>query len=214
MRCCSNKNDRPDGWRQFIACFLAVSLAPLATGCDTMRDSTMTGRLWDAGGINRCLPAPTPNLKLYRTPDDKDVLVTYDELREKNDSIRRRAFFFQPNVRRLEDHKRPKFVSPDKVRELELVPVAEFGNTNAPAEEVVFSKTSADGQAFTLIWFGADLGPYALPVYVDRGSEVRRALLTPLTTTGDVIVAVVVVALVAGAIARYGYACSAATDHR
>jgi hypothetical protein len=214
MRCCANKNDRPDGWRQFIACFLTASLAPLAAGCDTMRDSTMTGRLWDAGGVNRCLPAPTPNLKLYRTPDDQDVLVTYDELLEKNDSIRRRAFFFKPNVRRLEDHKRPKFVNPEKVMKLKLVPVLESGNTNSPAGEVVFAKISADSQAFTLIWFGSDLGPYALPAYVDRGSEVRRALLTPLTTTGDVIVAVVAVAVVAGAIAGYSYACGAATSHR
>src|SRR6185312_6243618 len=127
MRCCANKNDRPDAWRQIIACLLSASLTPLATGCDTMRDSTMTGRLWDAGGVNRCLPAPTPNLKLYRTQDDKDVLVTYDELREKNDSIRRRAFFFKPNIRRLEDRKRPKFVNPDKVMKLKLVPVARFG---------------------------------------------------------------------------------------
>ncbi|HXT41685.1 MAG TPA: hypothetical protein VN887_16885, partial [Candidatus Angelobacter sp.] len=198
----------------FIACFLTASLAPLATGCDTMRDSTMTGRLWDAGGVNRCLPAPTPNLKLYRTQDDKDVLVTYDELREKNDSIRRRAFFFKPNIRRLEDRKRPKFVSPDKVMELKLVPVAGFGDTNAPTGEVVFANISGDSQDFTLVWFGAELGPYTLPVYVDRGSQFRRVLLTPLTTTGDVIVAVAVVAVVAGAIAGYSYACSATANHR
>jgi len=210
MKRCANQNDRPGVWRQFIACFLAASLAPLATGCD----STMTGRLWDAGGVNRCLPAPTPNLKLYRTPDDKDVLVTYDELREKNDSIRRRAFFFKPNIRRLEDRKRPKFVNPDKVMKLKLVPVARFGDTNAPTGEVVFASISGDSQDFTLVWFGDELGPYALPVYVDRGSEFRRVLLTPLTTTGDVIVGVVVVAVVAGAIAGYSYACSAAANHR
>ena len=55
------------------------------------------------------------------------------------------------------------------------------------------------------MWFGTDLGPYALPVYVDRSSEVRRALLTPLTAMGDVIVVVVVVAVVAGVIFAYGY---------
>ncbi|PYJ84469.1 MAG: hypothetical protein DME22_12745 [Verrucomicrobia bacterium] len=207
------KNGEPDRSRQFIGCLLVVTLMPLATGCDTMRDSTLTGRLWDDGGVNHCLPAPQPNPKLYRTPDDKDVLVTYDELREKNDSIRRRAFFFQPNVRRLEAHKRPKFVSPDKVVELKLIRVSEAGNTNAPVEEVIFAKISADNQAFTLIWFGTDLGPYALPVYEDRGSEVRRALLTPLATMGDVIVVVVVVAVVAGAIVGYGYAAGQTCHH-
>ena len=199
------RSDESDRWRPFTACLLVVALSPLATGCDTLRDSTITGRLWDAGGVNRCLPAPTPNLKLYRTPDSRDVLVTYDELLEKSDSIRRRAFFLKPNVRRLEDHKRPKFISPAKVMELSLVPVAEAGSANPPDGEVIFAKISGDNQEFTLMWFGTDLGPYALPVYVDRTSEVRRALLTPLTAMGDVIVVVVVVAVVAGVIFAYGY---------
>src|SRR2546430_17719441 len=116
------KDHEADRSRQFIACMLIVSLTPLATGCDTMRDSTLTGRLWDPGEVNRCLPAPKPNLKLYRIADNKDVLVTYDELRERNNSVHRRAFFFTANVHRLEDRKRPKFVSPDKVVELKFVP--------------------------------------------------------------------------------------------
>jgi len=52
-----------------------------------------------------------------------------------------------------------------------------------------------------------------LPVYEDRGSEVRRALLTPLATMGDVIVVVVVVAVVAGAIVGYGYAAGQTCHH-
>ncbi|PYK62695.1 MAG: hypothetical protein DME21_05465 [Verrucomicrobia bacterium] len=203
----------PDRSRQFIGCLLVVTLMPLASGCDTMRDSTLTGRLWDAGGLNHCLPAPKPNLKLYRTPDSKDVLVTYDELRERNDSIRRRAFFFKPNVRRLEDRKRPKFISAEKVLELKLVPVAEAGKTNAPVGEVIFARITVDNQEFTLTWFGTDLGPYALPVYVDRSSEFRRALLTPLATTGDVIVVVLVVGAVAGAIVAYSYAAGQTCHH-
>src|SRR5256885_2941168 len=47
---------------------------------------------------------------------------------------------------------------------------------------------------YTTLFRSAELGPYALPVYVDRGSEIRRALLTPLATLGDVIVVVVIVA--------------------
>ena len=62
-----------------------------------------------------------------------------------------------------------------------------------------------DNQEFTLTWFGTDLGPYALPVYVDRSSEFRRALLTPLAATGDVIVVVLVVGAVAGAIVVYSF---------
>ena len=193
---------------QFVGSVLAVCLPLLSTGCDTVRDSSMTGRLWDAGGVNRCLPAPKPNAKLYWTAARQDVLVTYDELREKNDSIRRRAFFFKPNVRRLEDRKKPRFVEPAKIVDLSLVQIPEVGGTNASPQETILVKLSDDGQEFTLLWSGTDLGPYALPVYLDRGSETKRFLLTPLTATGDFIVVVVVVGVVAGVVLGYSYAGS------
>jgi len=193
---------------QFVGSVLAVCLPLLSTGCDTVRDSSMTGRLWDAGGVNRCLPAPKPNAKLYWTADHQDVLVIYDELREKNDSIRRRAFFFKPNVRRLEDRKKPRFVESANILEPSLVQIPEVGSTNASPQETILVKLSDDGQEFTLLWSGTDLGPYALPVYLDRGSETKRFLLTPLTATGDFIVVVVVVAVVAGALLAYSYAGS------
>ena len=154
------------------------------------------------------MPALKPNAKLYWVADRQDVLVTYDELREKNDSIQRQAFFFKPNVRRLEDRKKPKFVEPARIVELSLAPIPEVGSTNASPQETIFVKLSEDGQEFTLLWSGSDLGPYALPVYLDRGSQTKRFLLTPLTATGDFIVVVVVVAAVVGAVAAYSYVCS------
>src|SRR5882672_8011771 len=87
--------------RSLITGVFVSSLATFTTGCDTMHDYTVTGHLWDVGGVNRCMPASSPNLKLYRRSDNQDVLVTYDELREKNDKTRSRAFFFQTNVDRL-----------------------------------------------------------------------------------------------------------------
>jgi hypothetical protein len=208
------KNENPpDVLRQVIAWLLIVALTPLAAGCDTMRDSTMTGRWWDAA-VNRCLPAPKPNLKLYRTLDRDDVLVTYDELREKDDSIRRQAFFVKPNVRKLEEGKRPKFISPAKVAALKLIPVAEAGNTNPPASEIVWVKISEDSQEFTLVWHGADLGPYALPVYADRGSAVRRAVFTPISGAGDLIVVVVIVGLAVGVVFLYFYAAGQSSSNR
>src|SRR6266487_631001 len=185
---------------QFVGTILAAGLPVLSTGCDTVRDSSMTGRLWDAGGVNRCLPAPKPGAKLYWIADHQDVLVTYDELREKTDSIRQRAFFFKANVRRLEDRKKPRFVEPAKIVELSLVQIPAVGGTNASPKEIILVKLSDDGQEFTLLWSGTELGPYALPAYLDRGSETKRFLLTPLTVTGDFIVVVVVVAVAAGAV--------------
>jgi hypothetical protein len=192
----------------FVATFLALCVPLLSTGCDTMRDSSMTGRLWDADGLNRCLPAPKPNAKLYWVADHQDVLVTYDELREKTDFIQRRAFFFKPNVRRLEDRKKPRFVEPAKIFQLSLAQIPAVGSTNASPQEIIFVKLSEDGQEFTLLWSGTELGPYPLPVYLDRGSQARRVLMTPLTATGDFIVVVAVVAVAVGAVAAYSYACS------
>ena len=203
----------PDRLRQFIAWLLIVSLTPLANGCHTMRDSTMTGRWWDAA-VNRCLPAPKPNLKLYRALDRDDVLVTYDELREKDDSIRRRAFFLKPNLRMLEERKRPKFISPAKMAALKLIPVSKAGNTIPPASEMVWVKISEDSQEFTLVWHGADLGPYVLPVYVDRGSALRRAVVTPITGAGDVVVVVIIVGLAVGVIFLYFYAAGQNSSNR
>src|SRR5437667_8743495 len=200
-------NQRTARLNQFLGSVLAVCLPLLSTGCDTVRDSSMTGRLWDAGGVNSCLPAPKPNAKLYLTADRQDVLVTYDELREKNDAIRRRAFYFKPNVRRLEDRKKPRFVEPAKIVDLTLVQIPEVG-TNASPQETILVKLSDDGQEFTLLWSGIALGTHALPVYLDRGSETKRFLLTPLTAAGDFIVVVVVVAAAAGAFFAYGYASS------
>ena len=193
---------------QFVGTILAVCLPLLSTGCDTVRDSSMTGGLWDDGGVNRCLPAPKPSAKLYWIADHQDVLVTYDELREKNDSIQRRAFFFKPNLRRLEDRRKPRFVEPAKVVELNLAPIPEVSSTNASPQDTILVKLSDDGQEFTLFWSGTDFGPYALPVYLDRGSETKRFLLTPLTATGDVIVVVLVVAVAVGAVFAYSYAAA------
>src|SRR5437016_3916645 len=204
-------NQRTARLNQFLGSVLAVCLPLLSTGCDTVRDSSMTGRLWDEGGVNRCLPAPKPNAKLYLTADRQDVLVTYDELREKNDAIRRRAFYFKPNVRRLEDRKKPRFADPAKIVDLSLVQIPEVG-TSASPQETILVKLSDDGQEFTLLWSGTDLGPYALPAYLDRGSETKRFLLTPLTAAGDFILVVVVVAVVAGAVGAYAHVAS--SSHR
>jgi hypothetical protein len=203
-----SRRNQSNGSQRFVAGLLIVCLTILSTGCESVRDSSITGRLWDAGGVNRCLPAPQSSVRLYRTSDNQDVLVSYDELREKDDSIRRRAFFFKANVRRLEDGKRPKFVSPARIVELKLTQVPEVADASTPGDPVIVATVSNDGQAFTLHWAGTQLGPYDLPVYVDRGSGFRRVLLTPLTAAGDVIVVVVVVAVVAGVVVAYFYAAN------
>jgi hypothetical protein len=191
--------------REFTAATLVVSLTWLTAGCGTVGDSSLTGRLWESSGRNRCLPASHPNLKLYRAVDRDDVLVTYDELRETNDSTRRRAFFFKPKVRRLEQRKKPRFIRLDKMGVLNLLPVPEAGQTNAPIGEVVFVRVSGEGREFTLVWHGSEIGPYVLPTYLDNGGRAKRMLLTPLANLGDAAMVVIAIAVVAGVVVGYGY---------
>jgi hypothetical protein len=193
-------------WQAVVTNALIVALLHLTTGCDTMRDETMTGKLWDEGQKNYYAPAPHPNAALYRTADSRDVLVTYDELREANDAIHRRAYFLLPNLRRLEDNQKPKFVDPAKIVSLNLSPVPDAGRTNEMPQETIFVRWSDDGQEFRLLWGGKELGPYLLPLYVDRRSEARRTFLTPFTSGGDLLVALVYVGVIAAGVVGYAYA--------
>lgn len=181
-------------------------LTLLTSGCSTIRDSTLTGRLWESRSL--CVPSAEPDVKVYRRPDNSDVLITYDELRERNDEIRRRAFFFKPNLKRLEQHRKPQFVVLAVVDEMKLIPVILVTN-NIPPPEPIVARLSPASQSFTLVWDGKEHGPYDLPVYVDEASETERALLTPLMVTGDIIIAVAIVAGIAGLVVLYAYASSA-----
>jgi len=86
-----NRHNKSSESQRFVAGLLIVCLTIVSTGCESVRESSITGRFWDGGGANRYLPAPQSNVRFYRTSDSHEVLVTYDELREKDDSIRRRA---------------------------------------------------------------------------------------------------------------------------
>jgi len=66
-----------------ISCLLVVCLVPWMTGCEGL-----TGQLWSGDyGDDHRHAAPEPDLKLSQTPDRKDVLVQYDEMRSKDAKI-------------------------------------------------------------------------------------------------------------------------------
>ena len=44
---------------------LIPCLVCFTTGCESIRDNTLTGKLWDEIGMNRCVPAPNPNLRFF-----------------------------------------------------------------------------------------------------------------------------------------------------
>jgi hypothetical protein len=187
---------------------LISCLALVTTGCESVRDASLTGRLWTGSPLN--VPAPEPNAKFFRRTDNRDVLVTYDELCERKDKIRRRAFFFQANLERLEQHKKPRFVNPNLASEMNLVLLTVVTNA-IPAPEPILTRLSPDLRSFTLVRDGKEYGPFDLPVYVDASGWTERVLLTPLAVTGDVVIAAAIIAVAGGVVVLYAYASGCAT---
>jgi hypothetical protein len=143
---------------------------------------------------------------IFRRPDNRDVLVTYDELRERNDAIRRRAFFLKGNIRKLEEGEKPRFVALAVIQKLNLIPVVECPAGIAPPADVICAVASAAGSEFTVFQAGRELGSYHLPVYLDRTGSAERLALTPLTVTGDIMIAAAVIAVVGGLVILWAYA--------
>ena len=201
------RNSQRSWLHQLTTGALIPCLALLTIGCESVRDASLTGRLWAGSPLNA--PAPEPNVKFFRRPDNRDVLVTYDELRERKDKIRRRAFFFQANLERLEQHKKPRFVNPNLASGTNLIPLTVVTNA-IPAPEPILARFSPASRSFTLVRDGKEYGPFDLPVYGDAGWT-GRVLLTPLAVTGDVVIAAAIIAVAGGIVVLYAYASGCAT---
>src|SRR5581483_11000751 len=99
---------------RMTAWLVIVCLVPYLTGCEDLADHSLTGRLWssDLATVDVNTPAPYPHLELSAARDQKDYLVQYDEYRDKDATIRRRAYWLYANQTRIEAGKKPHFVNP------------------------------------------------------------------------------------------------------
>ncbi len=101
--------------RKAIRFLLTACFVPALSGCRALNDWPLTYKLWDDRMLARFNePAGNPHLQLFQSARTNDVLVQYDEAREKNEKVRRRSFFLNANLARLEGGKKPRFVSPRK----------------------------------------------------------------------------------------------------
>ena len=97
-------------------------------------------------------PSADADLKLYQVPERRDVLVSYNEVNDKSDSIQRRAYFLYVNIERIKKNHKPRFVNPQKFNDAVPIPVeqtvseASSTNTHAP----VYATTEATLKSFTL----------------------------------------------------------------
>jgi hypothetical protein len=186
---------------------LSVCLVALLQGCQTSPDWSLTYKLWNNESFqNFNAPAFDPHLELFADESRSDVLVIYDEVREKNGAIRRRAFFANRNLDRIRAGRKPRFVSSGVSSGLKPIPVVRSGSgKRVPAKGLAVLRTDQRHE-FYLYSDGRELGPVGLPIYGSSGG-VRKTLLTPLTITGDTLI----VGTVVGLWAAMAYAQSGAS---
>jgi hypothetical protein len=179
---------------------IALALPLLTGGC-------VTQKLWSGKPMDEWNePAPNPNLRLFRDVRQDDFLVVYDEYRDRHCTTNTRAFFLHQNLKPLDEHSRPHFVSTNLASRLPPVPVFASVTTNAPE---LYYIVTMDGGNFTLYSDRRDSGSYPLPNYNDGVGRMERIAWTPLTVTADLTIIGGVLALICwDALAQSSYSVS------
>jgi hypothetical protein len=157
--------------------WLLLLLPLLAGGCVTHKLwSEKTSDEWNE-------PAPNPNLRLFHDDRQNDFLVVYDEYSDRHQTTRPRAFYLHENLKPLDKHTRPLFVSTNLASHLPPVPVSPAVPTNAP--DNYYALATTNGQSFSLFCGNRELGAHVLPDYNDGVGKWERTAWTPLTVTAD-----------------------------
>ena len=179
-----NQND--DVYRKKLPGLLIAGLLTSTVGCETCQKYSLTCRLWtNAEMRNFHEPSPDAGVNLYRVPAQGDVLVLYNEGNEKNDSIRRRAYLLNANLKRIQANRKPRFLNPDKANGLEPIPVEQTATPRLILRSYDYATAPTNGHPITLHMAGRDQGPYELPVYAGKSGLAVRAVLTPFAVVGD-----------------------------
>jgi hypothetical protein len=146
-----------------------------------------TSKVWEEGQFARFHEPATPaNLRLFQSDRSGDVLVEYDEWRDGDESIRRRAYWLEPNRERVQARRKPRFVPIDRASGLAAIPAtgAPPGAGDAPVEKR-YAVIPTQSQAFVLYSAEQKVGDYELPVYQDASGRVLQVALTPIAVAAD-----------------------------
>lgn len=128
------------------------------------------------------MPSPDPKLALVQTP--QGILVQYDASCERDGNLQRRAYYLEPNLKRVAAGQKPIFVNPAKAGPQTVIPILARLAANAPRPELC-AVCSSNYSMFTIYRRGEVLGPCDLPVFKDQRETATQVALTPLAVTGD-----------------------------
>jgi hypothetical protein len=131
-------------------------------------------------------PANNAHVQLFDARRQKDFLVIYKEYSELNGSTRTRAYYLSQSQNRVEQGKRPHFVSTNLAQKMPQVAVFE----TSPASDTNFSQPffcvySTNTQSLTIYSNEWKMGSYDLPIYNDRISRTAQIALTPVAVVAD-----------------------------
>ena len=206
---------------QSLNVLLAVLLANLGVGCDTIQEHSLTYSLWhDGRDTSHCRPSADSDLGLFNSEHPADVLVEYDAMSDRHPVVQRRAYFLDASRNLIAAGKPPRFVDSRRADGLPPIPVLKsVPTTNSPAmTNAIFAV--CQGSTFTLYRPASSPEFCALPYYQDgvvyQNGHVtaswERAALTPFALTVDAVVDVVVIGAVAGVVAIYAYCDGRVTE--
>ena len=176
--------------KQWLYSFLLVAAMIWLSGC-------ATSSLWEGGRFARFHePGTPPNLQLFHSGQQEAVLVQYNETREGDDSVRRRAYWLEPGSEPARNPHKPSFVSVKTARRLSPIPVVDSLDAAPFAHAGLYAVVATNGVDFSLRSGERNIGSYELPVYEDASGRMKQLLLTPPAVAADL-------TIIGGIIAAY-----------
>ncbi|MBI1176191.1 hypothetical protein GC207_01990 [bacterium] len=166
-----------------------------------MVTSGCTSMLWDEETMAHYFrPAIPSNLKLYFSKERSDILVQYDERRDKDSTVQSRWYWLDANQQAVNRNLMPEFVLPPTTND-GLVPIVVVNETNSPTSEKVglHAAIEQSNDWFALYDNQKKLASWTLPVYKIGLRKAYRVMLTPLAAANDAAAAGAVGAAAMGA---------------
>ena len=177
-------------WSNLPGVFAIAGFAALFSGCETVRDISVTAKLWDTQDFSKTSSPATPaNLAVSASDSNGKLLVRYDEYSEAGEKVRPRAYWLADNRERIRSGKPPHFVEIGPGTGLH--PLLACTNTVECTNRATFATTAysvaPNGRSFVLCRPGLVDGPFDLPVYNESNGTTTKVILTPLAVTGDAV---------------------------
>ena len=168
---------------------LLLSLSLGSGGC-------VTKRLWEDDPLVRMRePARPVELELFKSQQNTDVLVCYQEVKEGSDELQWRAYWLKPILGAPRNPHQPKFISVVATNGLTVVPIfVEMPTAWSGSNWFAVLKTNPPGFVLYSGQQPLAVHEHELPVYPGQFGKAAQAFLTPPAAVVDLAVCSAVIA--------------------